>query len=142
MIHIKNVGIEKLGEIAQTIINESENLSIVCFYGDLGSGKTTLIKEICKQLKVEDEVKSPTFSIVNEYLTDSNDSLYHFDFYRLKSIEEAYDIGVEEYFDSGNLVFIEWPEIIHSLLPDNRVEIFISYEDNMRNYEIKTLASS
>ena len=141
MIHFKDEELDKLEEIAQTILREGENLPIICFYGDLGSGKTTLIKEICRQRSVVDEVKSPTFSIVNEYLSQKDETIYHFDFYRLMSLEEAYDIGVEEYFDSGNLVLIEWPELIHSILPDNRLEVILSYsESEGRNYEIKTLA--
>ena len=83
MIHFKNEGLDRLEEIAQTILKEGERIPTICFYGDLGSGKTTLIKEICRQSGVVDEVKSPTFSIVNEYLSQKEKTIYHFDFYRL-----------------------------------------------------------
>lgn len=99
----------------------------------MGAGKTTIIKALCAHLEVLDNVSSPTFSIVNEYLTKSGESIYHFDFYRLKSEEEAYNIGVEEYFESGNLCFLEWASQIPSLLPANYIEIKISVlADNQR----------
>ncbi|MCL4163659.1 UNVERIFIED_CONTAM: hypothetical protein GTU68_014911 [Idotea baltica] len=94
--------------------------------GQMGAGKTTLIKAICGALQVLDEVNSPTFSIVNEYLTVKGDTLYHFDFYRLESEEEAYHIGVEEYFYSGNTCMIEWPERVEGLLPDDFLRIDIT----------------
>ena len=141
MIELQEKGVKDIAKVAAAILEHGKEVPIVCFYGDLGSGKTTLVKELCKQIGVEDDVKSPTFSIVNEYLSKGNELLYHFDFYRFKSIEEAYDIGVEEYLYSGNLVFIEWPEIVHALLPENRLEVYISYTDSgLRDYEIKILA--
>ena len=141
MIELQEKGINDITRVTSVILEHRKEASIVCFYGDLGSGKTTLVKELCKQIGVVDDVKSPTFSIVNEYLTKGNEPLYHFDFYRLKSIEEAYDIGVEEYLYSGNLVLIEWPEIVHALLPENRLEVFVTYTDSgLRDYEIKVLA--
>ena len=87
------------------------------FYGQMGVGKTTLIKELCKSLGVLDNISSPTFSLVNEYQTAKNDKVYHFDFYRIEDEEEAYDIGIEDYFDSKNWCFVEWPENIVNLLP-------------------------
>ena len=91
------------------LINEN---NIVCFYGEMGVGKTTFIKEICKKLGVKDVVSSPTFSLVNEYLTENDEFIYHFDFYRIDNEEEAYNIGVEDYFDSNHWCLIEWPSVV------------------------------
>ena len=113
----------------------SEN-NIVCFYGEMGVGKTTFIKEICKKLGVEDVVSSPTFSIINEYLTENNESVYHFDFYRIEKEEEAFDIGYEEYFYQGNLCLIEWPEKISSIIPENIIKVQITRSDEQRIIEI------
>ncbi len=112
----------------------SEN-NIVCFYGEMGVGKTTFIKEICKKLGVEDMVSSPTFSLVNEYLTENDESVYHFDFYRIEE-EEAFDIGYEEYFYQGNLCLIEWPEKISSIIPENIIKVQITRSDEQRIIEI------
>lgn len=95
------------------------------FIGEMGAGKTTLIKQICKNLEVIDQVSSPTFSIVNEYVTKSEQTVYHFDFYRLADIEEAINIGAEDYFFSGHLCLIEWPQIIANLLPDEYLTVQI-----------------
>ncbi|MEI6508122.1 MAG: tRNA (adenosine(37)-N6)-threonylcarbamoyltransferase complex ATPase subunit type 1 TsaE [Bacteroidota bacterium] len=100
---------------AQKIIEASGNYTIWTFDGEMGAGKTTLIKAICKTLGVEDEVSSPTFSLVNEYKTNDGKTIYHFDFYRIKNIEEVYDIGYEDYFYSNNICLIEWPEKIEEL---------------------------
>lgn len=130
-------GIEYLESFAKEILSKKKEVSILAFFGELGAGKTTLIKEICKQLGVLDEVKSPTFSIVNEYQTKSGEVIYHFDFYRLKSIDEALDIGIEEYFDSGNLMIIEWPENIIELLPSPYLHIGIEYSgEDKRDYSL------
>ena len=104
---------------------------IVLFYGDMGAGKTTFIKSICLELGVKETVSSPTFSIVNEYEGNGN-TIYHFDFYRIKSIQEAYDIGYEEYFYSGNMCFVEWPDKIDELLPEHylKVEIYTKEDDS------------
>ena len=111
--------------------------TVICFNGPMGAGKTTLISALCCKWNVKDQVSSPTFSIVNEYETYSKDMLFHFDFYRLNSIEEALDIGVEEYLDSGNICLIEWGERIKSLLPDNIYTIEIALnEDNFRTLKI------
>ena len=111
--------------------------TVICFNGPMGAGKTTLISALCRKWNVKDQVSSPTFSIVNEYETYSKNLLFHFDFYRLNSIEEALDIGVEEYLDSGNICLIEWGERIKSLLPDNKyiVEIALN-EDDFRTLKI------
>lgn len=109
--------IRKVATVLLKILNE-ENYKIVEFYGSMGAGKTTLIRELCIQMGVEDVVTSPTFAIINEYrISDSDNMCYHFDFYRINKIEEVYDMGYEEYFYSGNLCLIEWPEMIEELLP-------------------------
>lgn len=99
---------------------------VFAFYGRMGAGKTTFIKEICRQLGAGDIVQSPTFSIINEYRTAGGDSLYHFDFYRISKPEEAFDIGYEDYLYSGSYCFIEWPELIEDLLPGETVRVTIS----------------
>ena len=105
----------------------------IAFHAPIGAGKTTLIKALCKQLKVIDVVKSPTFSIVNEYLSDSNTLVYHFDCYRLKNKFEALDIGIETYFeDKSAYCFIEWPQVIQELLPLDLAHVFIQLNDQQR----------
>ena len=121
-----NVGSENdLEKAASKIIEFSEDQTVWVFYGEMGSGKTTLIKEITKNLDVEDNAHSPSFSIVNEYGSSKGAIFYHFDFYRIKNEIEAMDIGLEEYLESGNICFIEWPEKIRSLLPENYLKIEI-----------------
>jgi len=117
--------IEDINAIAQEILAQASPQRIFLFYGEMGAGKTTLIKALCQQLGVEGAVSSPTFSIVNEY-AGKNGRVYHFDFYRLKTQTEALDMGYEEYFYSGDYCFIEWPEKIPDLLPENYVSIAIS----------------
>ena len=104
--------------------------------GELGVGKTTFIKYFCLELGVIDVVSSPTFSIVNEYLTNNNENIFHFDFYRLDSIKEAIEIGAEMYFNSSNYCFIEWPGLVKKLLPKNFVSISIDYVDDYRLIKI------
>ncbi|MFO7868533.1 MAG: tRNA (adenosine(37)-N6)-threonylcarbamoyltransferase complex ATPase subunit type 1 TsaE [Bacteroidales bacterium] len=99
--------------------------TICAIYGNMGVGKTTCIKEMCRQLGVIDEVTSPTFAIINEYNTYTNEVIFHFDLYRLESIEEAYNVGIEEYLYSGNTCFIEWPELIESILPPTTMKVSI-----------------
>lgn len=122
---IPNYNEAELQEVARKLISNFGHLKVWCFDAEMGAGKTTLTKAICKELGVRDEMSSPTFSIVNEYLTDKNQDIYHFDFYRLKNMEEAMDIGVEDYLFSGNLCLLEWPEIIEPLLPDEYLQISI-----------------
>lgn len=124
---LEHVGLPDLPRVAAKIITHSGNRKLWTFYGEMGSGKTTLIKEICAQLGVSDEISSPTYSLVNEYKTRSGQTIYHFDFYRLKNIDEAYDIGYEDYFYSNNVCLIEWPENISALLErDEALKIVIS----------------
>lgn len=119
-IIVKNLS--GLPHAAEQLLKEAENHQIFLFYAEMGAGKTTLIKELCRQLGVKENVSSPTFSIVNEY-ESPNGPIYHFDFYRLRSEQEAYDLGYEEYFYSGHYCFVEWPERIESLLPEDAISI-------------------
>ena len=107
----------ELYEVAETLLEIGKGYHVWLFQGDMGAGKTTLIKSICKVLGVEETVTSPTFAIVNEYLSSRKEVLYHFDFYRINDETEALDIGIEEYFDSGCYCFVEWPNLISSLWP-------------------------
>jgi tRNA threonylcarbamoyladenosine biosynthesis protein TsaE len=116
---------ENLTETARKIISFSENTAVWLFEGPMGAGKTTLIKAICEVYKVKDNVSSPTFSLVNEYRNAKGEIFYHFDFYRIKTEEEASDIGVDEYFYSDEYCFVEWPSMIPSLLPDEYIYINI-----------------
>ncbi len=120
------ISLRNIEEKAKTFLNELGERRIVAFYGSMGAGKTTFIKAICNVLGVTDAVNSPTFAIVNEYLAADGSNIYHFDFYRIKKLEEAYDIGYENYFYSGNLCLIEWPELIEELLPDDAVRVHIT----------------
>ena len=123
--HISSV--EQLSEVSDYLLTMREESDIIAFYGSMGAGKTTLIKNLCHRMGVTDEVNSPTFAIVNEYVTEEGESVYHFDFYRIKKIEEAYDIGFENYFDSGNLCLIEWPEMIEPLMPEKYIRVDIRH---------------
>lgn len=124
--------IEDLPAIAQAIVEQIQH-KVICFEGDMGAGKTTLIKEILKQLGSLDETSSPTFSIVNQYDTPKG-SVYHFDMYRLKSEEEALDFGVEEYLYSNNLCLIEWPEKTPNLIPPHHHTVKINIENQIRSF--------
>jgi tRNA threonylcarbamoyladenosine biosynthesis protein TsaE len=128
--------ISDLKEVAVEVLKLSEGKNIICFYGEMGVGKTTFIKEICKELEVIDNVSSPTFSIVNEYKTKNDKFVFHFDFYRLETEEEAFDMGYEEYFYNDNLCFVEWPEKIKSLLPNEILKVEMIKENEKRIIEI------
>ena len=117
--------IADINDIARRILLSCEKAAVFVFYGEMGVGKTTLIKALCEELGVEDFTNSPSFSIVNEYKTNEGKCLYHFDFYRIDSPEEIFDIGYEEYIDSGNRCFIEWAEKIGRFLPDNCVKLYL-----------------
>ena len=120
--------IEEIGKAAEEFIAAMPQLGTVfAFYGKMGAGKTTFVKAICEALGVEDTVTSPTFAIVNEYECKGDySSIYHFDFYRIKRLEEVYDMGYDEYFYSGLPCFIEWPELIEDLLPEDAVKVTIT----------------
>jgi hydrolase, P-loop family len=98
---------------------------VFAFYGKMGAGKTTFIKALCETLGVKDVITSPTFSLINEYTDGKGNSIYHFDFYRIKKLEEVYDMGYEDYFYSGNLCLLEWPELIEEILPENVIKVTI-----------------
>lgn len=119
-----------LKRVANELLSAAGTLKVWYFDGEMGSGKTTLIKVICKQLGVMESTSSPTFSIINEYQSNNGDTIYHFDFYRLKKETEAYDMGVEEYFESGCYCFVEWPERIPTLHPMHFFKVRISEEAN------------
>lgn len=123
-------GLADLNTAAKKIIEAIGSRKIVAFYGQMGSGKTTLIKHICQELNVTDVVNSPTFSLVNEYQLPNGEPIYHFDFYRISKIEEAFDFGYEEYFFSEYLCLIEWPEIIEDLIPSDAARLSIRVLDN------------
>lgn len=127
-------GLQDLAGAANKLITFAGENNVIIFDGPMGAGKTTFIKEICKALGVDDVVSSPTFSIVNEYLGKANTPVYHFDFYRIKSIQEAYDIGYEEYFYSGHLCLVEWPEKIAELLPEAYIKVQITPIDEERRH--------
>jgi tRNA threonylcarbamoyladenosine biosynthesis protein TsaE len=132
----KNYDLNQIPVIAKEIIS-SAKYKIILFHGEMGSGKTTLIKEILKQLGVEDIVNSPTFSIVNEYHSRKGEIIYHFDFYRIENEEEALDIGIEEYFYSNNWCFVEWPDKVENLLPLESVAIHLTInQGNTRTIQI------
>ncbi len=124
--------VSELEKVAVDLLSKVNKTKIFCFHGEMAAGKTTMIKVLCKCLGVSDEVNSPTFSIVNEYQGKNGQVLYHFDFYRMKSVEEAFDIGYEDYIYSGNYCFIEWPERIENLLNIAKADIFITVESTTR----------
>lgn len=123
---IPNYHETELQEVARKLLSNFSSIRVWCFNAEMGAGKTTLIKEIGRELGVADEMSSPTFAIVNEYENKGGQPVYHFDCYRLKNLEEAMDIGVEDYLFSGNLCLIEWPEKIEALLPDEYLQISIN----------------
>lgn len=135
-----NLTIHSLDDIrtaAKAFIEQMDQNTVFAFYGKMGAGKTTFIKAVCEELGVSDVVNSPTFSIVNEYRSDDTGELiYHFDFYRIQKIDEVYDMGYEDYFYSGALCFIEWPDLIEDLLPGDVVKVTIEEnEDGTRSLQ-------
>lgn len=129
--------LDSIHEAAREFIKNMGKGHVFAFYGKMGAGKTTFIKAICEELGVEDVITSPTFAIVNDYISTKDDShIYHFDFYRIKKLEEVYDMGYEDYFYSGSLCFIEWPELIEEILPGDAVKVTITQnEDGSRTVE-------
>lgn len=135
---LKIESLDKINETAVEFIRAMGDNTVFAFVGGMGAGKTTFIKAICQNLGVEDVINSPTFSIVNEYRSDSGELIYHFDFYRINKIEEVYDFGYEDYFYSGSLCFIEWPELIEPILPKDTVTVNITVnDDGSRNVKIQ-----
>ena len=128
--------LEQLNSVSEQILEHTSPHKKFAFYGEMGVGKTTLIKSLSLHLGVTDVVSSPTFSIVNEYLINEGDKIYHFDFYRIEDEQEAYDIGYEEYFFSPAYCFIEWPEKITNLIEKDIVRIKMSIEGTTRRIEV------
>ena len=128
-MEIRITDIDHIAEAARQFVSCIGDRRVFAFYGSMGAGKTTFIKAVCEELGVNDVITSPTFAIVNEYEAPSN-PIYHFDFYRIKKLEEVYDMGYEDYFYSGALCFIEWPELIEELLPADAVKVVISEQED------------
>lgn len=126
----KRFSLEELPQVAKEFINEMDDSRIFLFEGEMGAGKTTFIAEICRQLGADDDFGSPTFSIVNEYADSKGNPIYHFDLYRIDSPQEALDMGAEEYFDSGEICLVEWPDRLGPLTPDNARTVTINVNDD------------
>lgn len=118
-------GLDTIRSAARQFIENIGSSRVFAFYGKMGAGKTTFVKALCEELGCDDVITSPTFAIVNEYTDGKQQPVYHFDFYRIKKLEEVYDMGYEEYFYSGALCLIEWPELIEDVLPDDTVRVTI-----------------
>lgn len=128
MQRIKIDNIADIDFVAAELLKEFEGQRVFAFFGEMGAGKTTFIQALCRELDVIEVVNSPTFTIVNEYHTENGNSIYHFDFFRIKKIEEVFDFGYEDYFYSGDYCFVEWPELITDILPDNAVLVKITID--------------
>ena len=139
-MEIKINFLDSIHEAARQFIAAMGDNTVFAFYGKMGAGKTTFIKAVCEELGVTDVINSPTFAIVNEYRSEEEGELiYHFDFYRIKKLEEVYDMGYEDYFYSGALCFIEWPELIEDVLPGDAVKVYIDeLEDGSRKIHFET----
>lgn len=138
MTTIEIKSLDNITDAAAEFIKQMGDNTVFAFHGEMGAGKTTFIKAICEKLGVDDVINSPTFAIVNEYRSNSDELIYHFDFYRINKEEEAFDFGYEDYFFSGSLCFIEWPERIESLLPHDTVHVTVKeIENGSRIAEIK-----
>ena len=125
-MEIKINDLEHIREAARQFIEAMGDQHVFAFYGHMGAGKTTFIKAVCEEMGVDDVVTSPTFAIVNEYTAAGGTPIYHFDFYRIKKLEEVYDMGYEDYFYGDGLCFIEWPEMMEELLPDGAIKVQIT----------------
>ena len=128
-MEIKIQDLAHINEAAKAFVENIGDHTVFAFYGKMGAGKTTFIKAICEELGVDDVITSPTFAIVNEY-TAQDGPVYHFDFYRIKKLEEVYDMGFEDYFSSGALCLIEWPELIEEVLPEDAVKVTIEEKED------------
>ncbi len=129
-MEIRITSIDKIGEAAKEFVAAMGDRKVFAFYGKMGAGKTTFIKAVCEELGVEDVINSPTFAIVNEYVDEHGEPIYHFDFYRIKNLQEVLDIGYEDYVYSGHVCFMEWPELIENLLPEDAVKVIIEEEED------------
>ena len=140
-MEIKINSLDNIREAAKQFIAAMEDNTVFAFYGKMGAGKTTFIKAICEELGVTDVINSPTCAIVNEYRSDETGELiYHFDFYRIKKLDEVYDMGYEDYFYSGALCFIEWPELVEEVLPGDAVKVTIEeVEDGTRSVRLESI---
>ena len=140
-MEIKINSLDNIREAAKQFIAAMEDNTVFALYGKIGAGKTTFIKAICEELGVTDVINSPTFAIVNEYRSDETGELiYHFDFYRIKKLDEVYDMGYEDYFYSGALCFIEWPELVEEVLPGDAVKVTIEeVEDGTRSVRLESI---
>jgi tRNA threonylcarbamoyladenosine biosynthesis protein TsaE len=130
--------LEELPQAAQKLLDMCGSKRVVAFFGSMGAGKTTFIKAICETLGVAENVSSPTFALINEYRDGKSEPVFHFDFYRIEDVKEAIDIGVDEYFYSGHYCFIEWPEKVLNLLPDDCVKVFITLEGETRIIHVES----
>lgn len=138
-MEIRIESVDAIAEAARRFVENMGESRVFAFYGKMGAGKTTFIKAVCEALGVEDAINSPTFAIVNEYVDGRGEPIYHFDFYRIKKEQEALDIGFEDYVYSGNVCFMEWPELIENLLPDDAVKVTI--EEEMDGGRVLTMGS-
>lgn len=127
-MEIKIKSLDNIREAAKAFLDGMGTGKVFAFYGKMGAGKTTFIKAICEELGVTDVITSPTFALVNEYTVADGSPIYHFDFYRIKKLDEVYDMGYEDYFYGGSLCFLEWPELIEEILPEDVTKVTITEE--------------
>jgi len=137
-MRIEIPSVDKIQEAARQFVCQMGDAKVFAFYGKMGAGKTTFIKAICQELGVEDVITSPTFALVNEYTAGDGSPIFHFDFYRIKKLEEVYDMGYEDYFYSGALCLMEWPELVEELLPRDAVAVTIhANADGSRSIDVE-----
>ena len=130
-MNLSIISLDTIRETGHEFVANMGQASVFAFYGKMGAGKTTFVKAICEELGVEDVITSPTFAIVNEYQsTKTGGPIYHFDFYRIKKLDEVYDMGYEDYFYSGAPCFLEWPELIEEILPNDAVKVTITEQED------------
>ena len=137
-MRIEIPSVDKIQEAAWQFVCQMGDAKVFAFYGKMGAGKTTFIKAVCQELGVEDVITSPTFALVNEYTAGDGSPIFHFDFYRVKKLEEVYDMGYEDYFYSGALCLMEWPELVEELLPQDAVAVTIhANADGSRSIDVE-----